>query len=136
MSDGNDIFADYLQLVLQAKGDPQIQAALAAEFALSARPDVDAAQLRATLDDAAVLGWFDARLFAELLHIPQQEAAKQFAALASFSFVEPYRREESETRNIHEATRLGWRRQLATADPERWRILSRRAAACFAASTA
>jgi hypothetical protein len=131
-----DIVSDFLERAKKAKGDPQIQAALAAEFALAALPEPEQAALRAALDVAALLHWFDAYLLEQMLEISAEEALERFEALKSLPFVERYRRSEgelqSELYNVHEATRLGWRRQLARENPEGFRGLSLRAAACFA----
>lgn len=126
-----DIISDFLERAQMAKGDPQIQAALAAEFALAARPEPERATLHAGLDAAALLHWFDADLLELMLEVSADEALERLEALKTLPFVERYRR-GSELQNVHEATRLGWRRQMAHKNPEGFRGLSNRAAACFA----
>jgi hypothetical protein len=64
-----DIISDFLEREKQAKGDPQLQAALAAEFALAARPEPERAPFHAGLDAAALLHWFDADLLELMLEI-------------------------------------------------------------------
>ncbi|MCI0600705.1 MAG: hypothetical protein L0Y60_14520 [Beijerinckiaceae bacterium] len=131
-----DIVSDFLERAKSAKGDPQLQAALAAEFAVSAWPEPEQPPLRAALDAAAVLHWFDARLLEKMLETSPDEAQGPLEALKSLPFVERYRRSESELQselfNVHEATRLGWRRQIARENRNGFRGLSLRAAACFA----
>lgn len=127
-----DNFSDFLQRLEAVKGDPQAQAVLAAEFALSARPDVEQAFLKTALDAAAVLHWFDIGLLEEILEISLEEAEASVDILKTFTFVEYFRREENEVCNIHEITRLGWRKQLAREDTERFQGLSMQAAAYFA----
>jgi tetratricopeptide (TPR) repeat protein len=128
----SDIINEFVERAQMAKGDPQIQAALAADFALAARPEPEQAALRAGLDAAAVLHWFDTDLLDQMLEISATEALERLEALKSLPFVERYRRGESELHNVHEATRLGWRRQLALENQDGFRRLSIRAAACFA----
>jgi tetratricopeptide (TPR) repeat protein len=127
-----DIVSDFLERAKSAKGDPQVQAALAAEFTLEVRPEPERAALHASLDAAALLHWFDTDLLERMLEISVQEARKGFEALKSLPFVERYRSGEDELYNVHEATRLGWRRQMARENQVGFRGLSLRAAACFA----
>lgn len=118
-----------------AEGDTRAQAAVAAEFVLRSRPVPERQPLREALDAAAVLRWFDAPLLANVLDISETDAAHRFEALKSLPFVEPYRRGERDLRNLHEATRLGWRRRLYETDRARFQLLSRSAADCFASET-
>ena len=127
-----DIINDFLQQVEATRGDPHAQAALAAEFALSACPEAEQAPLRTALDVSALLHWFDADLLRNILALSEEEASERFQALKKFPFVEYYRRSESELLNIHESTRLGWRKKLARDDQGRFRNLSNQAAAYFA----
>ncbi|MHB9009179.1 MAG: tetratricopeptide repeat protein [Limisphaerales bacterium] len=126
-------FIEQLLARLKAtEGDVHAQAAVAAEFVLLSRPETDRQPLREALDAAAVLRWFDASMLARVLAIPEAEAAPRFEVLKSLPFVERYRRGERDLRNVHEATRLGWRKILATDAPDRFRSLSAQAAALFA----
>jgi ATP/maltotriose-dependent transcriptional regulator MalT len=127
-----DIVSDFLERAKSAKGDPQIQAALAAEFTLEVRPKPERAALHASLDAAALLHWFDAGLLGGMLELSVAEAQKRLDALKDLTFVERYRRGEAELFNVHEATRLGWRRQMARENQDRFRSLSLRAAEWFA----
>ncbi len=127
-----ELAPDFLERLTRTKGDPHAQAALAAEFALTTRPPAEHPPLRAALDAAAVLHWFDANLLARMLERPEADVARLVEALKSFTFVERYRRGAGHLHNVHEATRLGWRKRLAAEQPARFRELSARAAACFA----
>ncbi len=131
-----DIVSDFLERAKRARGDPQLQAALAAEFAVAARPEPEQTALRASLNTAALLHWFDAGLLEKMLETSLDEARGRVQALKSLPFVERYRRSESELQNelfnVHEATRLGWRRQMARTNPDGFHSLSSRAAECFA----
>jgi hypothetical protein len=121
-----------MQRLEAASGDTRAQAAVAAEFVLMARPEPEREPLRSALDAAAVLRWFDASLMGKVLRIPDNEARKRFDELKALPFVERYRRGEHDLLNVHESTRLGWRKQFAHERPERFANLSAKAAACFA----
>ena len=114
------------------QGDVQAQAALMAEFRLSVYPEPQRRALREALDAAAVLHWFDSWLLAQVLAIPEIEARGRFEQLQGLSFIEHYGRPDRGLFNVHEATRVGWRRRLAAEDLGRLRELSDRAADCFA----
>jgi len=115
-----------------AKGDLRAESAIAAEFFLSAKPESERESLRAALDAVAVLRWFDAALIGKVLSIPADMARQNFEALAAMPFIERFESHAGNLRNLHESTRLGWRRRLAEASPERFRALSARAAECYA----
>lgn len=126
----DNIIGDFLDRAKGAKGDPEIQAALAADFAVATiEPEQPA--LRASLDAAATLHWFDANLLKRMLELSAGDAGERLDVLKSLPFVERYR-EKPELLNVHEATRLGWRRRLAHTKPDLFHSLSRNAAACFA----
>jgi predicted negative regulator of RcsB-dependent stress response len=93
---------------------------------LAARPKPEQEPLRIALDAAAVLHWFGEGLLVKILDIPNDGARKRFEELRALPFVEDY------LRNVHESTRLGWRKQLAHEQPEHFARLSAKAAACFA----
>jgi tetratricopeptide (TPR) repeat protein len=127
-----DRVTELLQRLAETQGDTHAQSALAAEFALSALPEEERESLRSVLDAAAVLRWFDHSLLASVLGISKEEAKHAFEKLKTLPFVERYRTREEDLRNVHESTRLGWRKQLAQKMPERFRALSAAAAAWFA----
>ena len=122
---------EFLDQLADVKGDPHAQAAVAAEFALVNQRSIDAESLRDALDAAATLHWFDDSLLVKMLDITERNARKLFEALTALPFVERYRGGERDLRNIHESTRLGWRKQLARKKSRRFRYLSVRAALCF-----
>ena len=125
--------ATLLEKLTAARDDPRAQAAVSAEFALTARHGPEAPRLRAALDAAAVLRWFESALIAGLLEIDASEAAERVRALDALPFVQHYGGRGGELLTVHEATRLGWRIALARDDAVRFRDLSARAAARFAA---
>src|SRR5262249_11698647 len=77
--------------------------------------------------------WFDPKLLQHVLEISVEDARHRFEALREHSFVERYHGESDEYLNLHENTRLGWRKKLANRNPDRFRALSARASSCFAA---
>jgi len=121
-----------LQRLSETQGDTQAQAAVIAEFTIETRPEAERERLTAALDAAAVLHWFDAELLGQILQLANADARHGYVTLKSFPFVECYSGKGDGPRNLHEATRLGWRKKLAEARPDRFRELSRQAAACFA----
>ncbi|HMO66405.1 MAG TPA: hypothetical protein PKE47_14465, partial [Verrucomicrobiota bacterium] len=126
--------AEHLIERLRAAGDdPQAQAAATAEFIVLACPEAERGAMREALDAAAVLRWFDAGLLGRLLGLDEAGAGRRFQALQELPFIERFLRGRHETRNVHEATRLGWRRRLFREDSGRFRALSARAAEAFAA---
>jgi tetratricopeptide (TPR) repeat protein len=122
---------DLLQRLEKAKGDIRAQSALTTEFLIMARPEAERETLRAGLDAAAVLHWFDAQLLEQVLEIPQDEARRQLNTLKEHSFVEHYRGELDLQYNLQQSTRLGWRIRFASERPEPFRALSLRASSCF-----
>jgi tetratricopeptide (TPR) repeat protein len=126
-----DLVTDFLARLADAKGEPHALSTFAAEFALAARPKAKQKPLRIALDAAAVLHWFDHGLLVKMLDITDDEARKRFEELKALPFVERYRQGEEDLLNIHESTRLGWRKQFAHKEPKRFAELSAKAAACF-----
>lgn len=126
------VIQDIVQSLVETRGDPDAQAAAAAEFVVSARPEGEREALRAALDAAAVLRWFDTELLARLLDLTEKDAGKTFDTLIPLPFIERYRVNPRDLRNVQKSTRLGWRKQLASRAPQRLRDLSARAQACFA----
>jgi tetratricopeptide (TPR) repeat protein len=127
-----DPIQDLLQGLEKARGDTRAQAALTAEFLVFARPEAEQKPLRAALDSAAVLHWFDPELLGKVLSIPDEDAQFWCRTLTEHSFVEHYRGESDLHYNLHETIRLGWRIRFAGERPERFRALSLRASSCFA----
>src|ERR1035441_2558311 len=119
-----------------AEGDTQAQAAVAAEFVFLTKPEIEREVLRAAFDAAAVLHWFDPPVLAKVLAISDEEARSRFEVLKLLPFVEPFRRGERDLRNVHESSRLGWRRLLAQRDNPRFRLLSKQASDCFSGDLA
>jgi tetratricopeptide (TPR) repeat protein len=122
----------FLSRLQATEGDVHAQAAVAAEFVLLARPEAEREALRATLDAAAVLRWFDGVLLAAVLGISEIEAQRRYEVFITFPFVERQRRAEKEVHSVHEATRLGWRKMLAKNQGERFRVFATNAASYFA----
>jgi hypothetical protein len=123
---------EYVIRKLEAtRGDVHAQSVITAEFAVASQQESVRERFRAALDAAAVLRWFDAPLLAHLLEIAEAEALERFDALAGLPFVERFPSGAGDVRNVHDATRLGWRRRLWQDQRESFRALSARAAAFF-----
>jgi hypothetical protein len=127
-----DPIQDLLARLGETQGNTFAQAALTAEFLLMTRPGLEQEPLRAALDAAAVLRWFDSNLLAQLLAIPNTEAEIRFDSLRTLSFVEPHEARNETAFTIQRNCRRGRREELAHQKPERFRVLSARAAECFA----
>ena len=128
----NDLIGD----LLKTQGDTQAQAVLTAEFALAIQPLEEREPLRYALDAATVLHWFDVPLLAHMLELDEMEARQPFDRLVHFPFVEKFPASNDEMRNVHETTRLAWRKRLALERPNAWHTLCGRAAVWFAKETA
>ena len=116
---------DALAQLQQAQHDPQARTVATAKIACAA---IDPG-LFVVLQAAAIPHWFDAATLAALLECPADTAAQYYALLLSLPQVESYAARHAH--NVHEATRLALRKQLATEDRPRFDALSRRAAANF-----
>jgi len=82
------------------------------------------------LEAAAIPHWFDAATLAAVLEADLDLADHYYARLIAVPQVESFKARNAY--NVHEATRLAVRTQLAQEDPLRFEALSRRAAACLA----
>ena len=127
---------DLIGDLLETQGDTQAQAILTAEFALTIQPQEERERMRSDLDAAAVLHWFDVQLLAHLLDLDETEARRRFDRLGKLPFVEKFPDRHVVMRNVHETTRLAWRKRLAMERPNVWQTLSARAADWFAKETA
>jgi tetratricopeptide (TPR) repeat protein len=120
-----------VQRLEEAKGDTRAQSALTAEFLLMTKPAGEREPLRAALDAAAVLRWFDVSLVSRVLAISDADAEIRFASLRTLSFVEPYEGNNKVACTLEQNCRLGWRQQLFQRDQNQFHILSIRAAEYF-----
>lgn len=114
---------DELRLLEDAKGDP---VALAFATVALTYPDLtpsQLAELTAGLQAAAIPHWFSAEMLAELVSTTNDEAEVLYEHLRLLTLTEPFRARGSDASNVHEATRLAIRRQLAEAEPDRFRLL-------------
>src|SRR5271169_6702376 len=89
-----DLIDDLFQRLKETQGDTRAQSALTAEFLVVSRPDAEQRPLRAALDAAALLHWFDADLLERVLEIRDEDAQRRFEMLKRYSFVERYRGEK------------------------------------------
>ena len=73
-----DPVTDLLQRLQETQGDIRAQAAVTAEFLIATKQAKDQKLLRAALDAAAILRWFDVDLLAKVLEITQDGAQSIF----------------------------------------------------------
>ena len=116
---------DILSQLQQVQDDPQ---ALTVATAKIASEQIEPG-LFALLEAAAIPHWFDADILAALLDTDADTAARYDALLVTVPQVESFKARNAH--NVHEATRLALRKQLATENRPRFDALSRRAADCF-----
>ena len=117
--------AEIVERLRQAGGDQEQLLLATVDFALATHEP----RLREALEAAAIPHWFDDRILARLLDTDANEAAVLKERLQSLPMVEPFASREGW--NVHESTRLALRRKIHGDQPERFRELSARAAACW-----
>ena len=108
-----------------AQGDPQKLALATLNIILSSQKP----ELRHAFEAAAIPHWFTKPMLAKLLEVDEAQAAEYVDQLARLPMVEPFPARQGW--NVHEATRLALRAQLAAEKTEQFRELSAKAAAFF-----
>jgi hydroxymethylglutaryl-CoA reductase len=126
-------FAKQLRVLQAAQGDPAKLALATVDLAFPALSDAGRAELKATLEAAAIPHWCDVGVLAALLQIPPEEGTLRLAQLRKLTVVEAFPARGESALNVHEATRLALRKWLAADRPDWFRALSQRAASHFAA---
>lgn len=129
-----ECFVEAREIIQQQEaGDDNIynQAAIAAECLVSNTLQHTKEEMRAAVDAGSLLRWFDANLLGQVLGLTENEAVRHFTLLSNLPFVETYISAERDFRSVHDATRLGWRRRMASHNSARFRTLSWRAATYF-----
>lgn len=94
-------------------------------------PEQRQAELKATLEAAAVPRWCNPALLAALLGVEPSESAGRLAALRELRMAEPSTAFGKEGMHVPQETRRILRRILATVEPGRFRALSLRTAAFY-----
>jgi tetratricopeptide (TPR) repeat protein len=122
---------ELLQRLGATKGDARAQAAVAAEFLLLTYPESEREPMRAVMDAAAVLRWFDVHSLAALLDRSEVEAQSKLEALKQLPFIERFAVSVKELSAVQTMTRLGWRKLLDQRNDIWFRTLSARAASYF-----
>jgi len=125
-------FSSVIKRLIAAGDNPARQALAVIEIVWPDLSDDVLNQVQESLFAAAIPHWFDERILAQLLNIPKGQAGELFARLREFRFVEPFPARGEHSVNVHQATRLALRSELAKVDEPRFRMLSRRAADMFA----
>ena len=95
----------------EAQGDPRKLTLVAIDILLSSREP----WLREALEAAAIPHWFTAEILTHLLTVDQPTSEKYLEALRTLPFVERF--ESRAGWNVHEATRLALRSELARTSP-------------------
>jgi len=120
----SDIIAQRIEQLRQAQGDPQAMALIALDFLLGVQNEPLRERLRAAIEAAAVVHWFNLPILAYLLNEHQDNTVDLFKILQTFPMVEPFITRETKDWNIHETTRFALRKRLLINNPERLRELS------------
>lgn len=127
-------FDEQLRVLQAAEGDPARLALATVDLAYPDLPAAERSLLKGGLEAAAIPHWCDEGILSALLDIPRKKGAEQLARLNGLSVVERFTARGA--LNVHEATRLVLRQRLASAEADRFRLLSARAAACFQGESA
>ncbi len=118
-------FDEIIAHLQAADGDPDKLVLATLDIALADREP----GLRTAMEPAAIPHWFNADILAALLDCDSTTASDSLEALSSLTMVEAFPLRGGW--NVHEATRLALRRRLQQQEPERLRVLSAKASACF-----
>jgi tetratricopeptide (TPR) repeat protein len=114
---------DTLRRLEAAKGDPGALALATIDIVLEPHEP----KLAGALEAAAVPHWFDEPLLRALLTDAVPDASDWFERLTGLTVAERFQAHGGW--NVHEVTRLALRQRLFAREPERFCVLSRRAAA-------
>lgn len=128
-------FTEQLRILQAAQGDPAKLALATIDLTFPALGETDRSALKDTLLAAAVPHWCDAAILSALLQGSPAECGERLARLRTLNVIEPFPARGADAVNVHEAARLALRRSLATQDEFRFRTLSHRTAAFFAADS-
>jgi tetratricopeptide (TPR) repeat protein len=123
---------DQLRVLEDAQGDPAKLALAAVDLAYPAASVAERDALKQTLEAAAIPHWCNEAILAALLDLPPIESASRFTLLDRLREVERFEARGPGAINIHESARLAIRGRMAREEPERFRVLSGRAATYFA----
>jgi DNA-binding NarL/FixJ family response regulator len=126
---------EQFRILQEAQGDSAKLALATVDIAYPALPENERATLKDTLKAAAIPHWCDETILAALLEIPPSGAIIRFDHLRSLKVVEPFPARGLNAVNVHEATRLALRKQIARDQPDYFYALSARAQAYFKANT-
>src|ERR1700693_2407377 len=127
-------FAEQLQVLQAAQGNPAKLALATVDLAFSELPERGRNLLKETLEAAAVPHWCDSGILAALLERPL-DASVRLAQLLKLTVVEQFPARGESALNVHETARLSMRSRLAKDRPALFRRLSQRAALHFEANS-
>lgn len=123
--------AAQLRILEAAQGDPAKLALAAVDLAYPDLSEPERAVLKEALEAAATPHWCDEATLAALLGVSPEESAARLARLRGLKVLEPFPARGEGAVNVHEASRLALRKQMATEEATRFRALSSRAATLF-----
>lgn len=119
------MFAEMLSLLEAAQGDREQLVRAALDIVLTGRDP----KVKTALEAASVPHWFDASTLAALLEFSPQSAAAILVTLRILPMVEILESQRGWT--VQQDARQAVRARLAHEEPERFRVLSGRAAQCL-----
>ena len=125
-------FTEQLKLLKDAQGDPAKLALASVDLAFPELPENKRVAIKQSLEAAAIPHWCDEDILAALLEDSQPNYADLLVCLQDLNVVEQFPARGSTALNVHEATRLALRRQMASDEKDKFRALSIQAAAYFA----
>jgi tetratricopeptide (TPR) repeat protein len=114
-----------IQKLQEAQGDPQKLALATLDIVLASHEP----WMRTAMEAAAITHWFTPHILAMLLETDEPTAAQYAAGIQRLPMVETFPARGAW--NVHEATRLALRSQLANEQPARFARLSELASALF-----
>jgi hypothetical protein len=123
-----------LQLLEAIQGDPAKLALATVDLKYPGLSETERGKLKQALEAAAIPHWCDEVILAGLLEIPVEESASRLTQLSKLKVLEPFPARGETAWNVREYSRLALRLGMANALPDRFRMLSARAAKLFEVS--
>src|SRR5215218_2612385 len=124
--------SEQLELLQSAEGDAAQLALLTIDLTFTDIQARERTALRAALEAAAVPHWCDTPMLSALLQAPESVASELLSRLVDLPLIEPFPARGPAAVNVHEASRLAIRAQLASRDMPLLQQLSARAASHLA----
>jgi tetratricopeptide (TPR) repeat protein len=122
---------EQLRILQEAQGDPTKLVLASIDIVYPALLESEREILKDALKAAAISHWCDEAILATLLEVPQSEAEILLDRLRNLNVVESFLARGANAVNVHEATRLALRKQMASDQQIFFRTLTTRAQAYF-----